>query len=35
MREWTLSQFEWYRDNNDIITASSKYFAWGGFFATV
>ena len=25
MREWTISQFEWYRDNDQIITASEFF----------
>ncbi len=32
MREWTLCQFEWYRDNIVYITVSNRE-VWGGFFA--
>jgi len=32
MRKWTFSQVEWYRDNNELISASSKLFAWGVFY---
>lgn len=30
MREWTICQFEWYRDNIVYITVSNRK-VWGGF----
>ncbi len=35
MREWTLCQFEWYRDNIYVYITVSNREVWGGFLRVV